>query len=162
MDLLIFSVSSLLQLYTDSVHDHFTDIYGAEMKTKTVQYQGHNISYSYHLWKLKSDSVCANKKQDFTNYSSCTVSAQSLFNDICQHLEMNPKQGWRYTKTKNMYCNASLNYKPVIAQVSFSTGQDNKELEKACSTAILRYMQTNHDKDKNIRDEVCAKAKKSR
>lgn len=162
MDLLILSVSSLLQLYTDSVHDHFSDIYGSDIKTKSVQYQGHRISYSYQLWKIRPKSVCANKKQDYTNYSSCTVSAKSLFNDICQHLERNPEKGWRYVKTKNMYCNASLNYKPVIAQVSFSSGQGNQELEKACSTAILRYMQANNAKNKKIRDEACNKAKAAR
>ena len=162
MDLLILSVSSLLQLYTDSVHDHFSDIYGADMKTKTVQYQGHNISYSYHLWKLKPKSVCANKKQDYTNYSSCTVSAKSLFNAVCQHLERNPEKGWRYVKTKNMYCNASLNYKPIIAQVSFSSDNGDRELEKECSISILTYTQTGKESDRAKRDKVCELAKKSR
>ncbi|WP_100657049.1 hypothetical protein [Alteromonas flava] len=152
-------VSAIFATYIDAVsnkfHDRLTDQFGTEVQAKVVQYNGHSISYSHQLWRIQDKSVCGTIDNDLNQKSRCTQAAKAMFNEMCMYLQSNPQSGWRYTKTKNMYCNAATNYKPVIATVSFDEQSDSKKKQEACSVATLRVMESATAENIKARDIAC-------
>ena len=130
-----------------NVHENISDIYGTELKTEFVQYENMNISFQYQIWKIKSNTVCTSYNQGDTNHSKCTIKAKSFFTEMCKELTKRNNSNWKMKKLKNMYCNASINYQPVIANISNPKGiTEEREREKKCNLLILKTM-GNKNKD---------------
>jgi hypothetical protein len=154
-------VSAFLAAYisaaTTNVHLQVSDIYGTEIKTEFIEYEDMNISFQYQMWKIKSKTVCSSYSQGAPIFSKCTVQAKSLFSKLCKELtKRNLDSNWKIKKTKNMYCNASVNYRPVIATISNPKGQTKqRKKEKQCNLLILKTM---GNKNKDLiaeRDLMC-------
>ncbi|MEO9943916.1 hypothetical protein [Paraglaciecola sp.] len=150
------ALATYLEIISNSLQDSMSQLQGTQVEARRVQHKGHQISYSYQLWKVQNKSVCSNHFNDLNEKSLCSQAAKEMFRDMCFHLQNNKKSGWRYTKTKNMYCNAASNYKPVIATVSFdekTTEQKNKE---KCSIARLRLSQSPTAKNLKLKESACS------
>lgn len=62
-------------------------------------------------------------------------------------------------KLKNLYCAASLEFKPVVAEVGRSTVVDDQELQRRqqCSVLRIQAMSSRDARTIQTRDEVCGK-----
>jgi len=57
----------------------------------------------------------------------------------------------------NMYCNASLNYKPMIAHISAPKPKSEQEQrQKACNLLILKAMQDKSSATQKQKEAACA------
>ncbi|BFM09517.1 hypothetical protein [Halioxenophilus aromaticivorans] len=158
MDPVTYLFSAYLNTVQSNVHRQLTDSIGTEIKAVTIEYQGMTIPFQYQMWRIKDDSVCGSYSQDIQTYSQCTVKARDLFSDLCTHLSENPKNHWRHIKSKNMYCNASITYKPTIASISAGTEQsDLAKARKACNSATVAAMGASDPSLIEERKVACAK-----
>ncbi len=106
------------------------DMLGVELESKHVTYNGQPVTFQYQMWRLRKDSVCAQLKHSLLGYSKCSRAAQALFSETCRHLTNNPRDHWRHQKQKNLYCAASVEFTPVVAEVRRSTAADDQELKR--------------------------------
>ena len=162
MDPVIMLFSSFLTSMTSSIHTQMSDVMGTQIQAQVVEYQNHKIDFQYQLWRIKPESVCISKKNELINeYSSCTNAAKSMFNDTCQHLSQTPKNHWKYTKLKNMYCTAAVSYSPITAIITKPDAAETEILEakQKCSLLTLKARQDPNpgiDKKRNL---ACDKAR---
>ena len=140
-------ISTLLAVYMSAANNHVSDIYGAEIKTEIIEYDGTKVKFQYQLWKIKNKTVCSTYKQDMGEYSKCTVNALALFSSICDELSIDSGSHWKVKKLKNMYCNAATNYEPVIAMIAKpKKANEQQDIKKKCNLLILKTMgNTNKD-----------------
>ena len=104
MDVFELVFASYLEAVSNTVYRNFSDVYGTEIQAQVVEYDGMNISYSYQLWRIQNNSVCGLYDGDLNSKSKCSISAKTMFGEMCTHLQNNRKPGWQYSKLKNMYC----------------------------------------------------------
>ena len=140
-----------------SVTSTHRDMLGVELESKQVNFNGQPVTFQYQLWKLRKPSVCAQLQQNLLEYSKCTRAAQGLFAESCQHLTNNPSDHWKHLKPKNLYCAASVEFKPVVAEVGRSTVVDDQELQRRqqCSVLRIQAMSSRDARAIQMRDEVC-------
>ena len=155
-------ISTLFAVYmstvTNTVHQNVSDTYGTELVSKTITYQSIDVDFQYQIWKIKPKSVCSQYKQEMTSYSKCTVKAKSLFTALCKDLAKHANKNWKVKKLKNMYCNASVSYDPVIANISDPKKKSSQQkIEKECNVLILKTMGNKHKELVAERDLVCRK-----
>jgi hypothetical protein len=131
MDPITAIFTSYLDIVSTSLTDRTSDILGTEMQARIVEHDSIRVPYTYQMWQIRKPSVCESYRDNFSDYSKCTIAAKSLFNDICTYLQDHPGKNWKYRKHKNMYCHAAISYKPTMAAIDW-TGQDT-ELEDARS-----------------------------
>ena len=134
-------VSLLFTAYLDSiqntVHARFTDLHGTEIQAVMIDYQGVKVPYQYQLWRVKDQSVCLPYKSQITQFSKCTLAAKALFGDLCTQLNDKPRNHWRHSKLKNMYCNAAVSFEPTVrGLVWLRRGLRMRRLGGACNLAI--------------------------
>ncbi|NOQ79747.1 MAG: hypothetical protein GQ546_10145 [Gammaproteobacteria bacterium] len=137
---------------------------GAELQFKNVKYSDYQVSFQYQYWRVKDKSVCANYKNNLLDYSKCTVEAKQFFTDTCTYLQSSQSSDKRKIQLKNMYCNAAMNFKPIIASISASN-ENETELSKAkskCNSMILQAMNSKSASDISKRDISCKKYKEMR
>lgn len=163
MDLISVALASYINTVQNTVHQQMNDIYGVEAKTLVLDYADMQVPFTYQLWKVQNQSVCATYAQDAVNYSKCSMAASDMFHQICRELKQkqttNP--AWQYTKYKNMYCNAALAYKPMVAQISFAEpSSELRQAEKACNVAILNAMGSDDEELLNEQKRLCDRYKK--
>lgn len=160
MDPLSTFFAAYISTVTTNVHNNVSDIYGLKIKTEVIEYDGTKVKFQYQLWKIKPKTVCATYKQKMLDYSTCTVKAQKLFSAICDELPTNNKSHWKTKKIKNMYCNAAVNYQPVVAIIAKPIKVDEqRDIEKKCNLLILKTM---NNKNKDLLAEksvVCGQIK---
>lgn len=160
MDPISFVLSTYINAVSVFPADRYSEVLGTEIQATTVEYNGRKIPYAYQRWKIKPDSVCAIYKGDINTYSSCTVDAKAMFTEICGYLQQNPQRHWKYKKNKNMYCSASLSYKPLIAKIEKASQPTEVETaRKECNLAISANMGNSSPKTRNEIDIACAKYK---
>ncbi|MCK9503699.1 MAG: hypothetical protein M0Q95_05900 [Porticoccaceae bacterium] len=141
MDPISFILSTYINTVSSTMTNNVSEIYGTEMQSVATEYHGHQVTYSYQMWKIKPESVCRNQKSDINQYSKCTIEAKSLFDELCDYLQTNPGSGWRFQKNKNMYCTAAISYQPVIASIQKADQPTPIEIaRKECNTVIAENM----------------------
>lgn len=157
---LVFS-ANLFEGISDYIHGEVKTIRNADLTHKNVKYSGYQVTYQYQFWKIKHPSVCANYKENLSDYSKCTIAAKKLFTDTCSVLQNEQNISGIRKQQKIMYCSSSVNFKPVIASISTSNEQES-ELSIArgkCNSMILQAMNTKNSSDVAKRDRACAKYK---
>lgn len=87
-------ISYLFSAYLNLVQQQVTDIYGTELKTLVVPYEGEQVPFSFQLWQIKQQSVCRPYEQDVRRFSQCTVKAQALFGKLCDDLTRQDDSSW--------------------------------------------------------------------
>ncbi|HAQ71760.1 MAG TPA: hypothetical protein DCR48_12360, partial [Flavobacteriales bacterium] len=83
--------------------------------------------YQYQLWRVRNKSVCQSYKSQITQFSKCTLAAKALFRDICAQLSDKPSNHWRYSKLKNMYCNAAVSFEATVARIRVAGERSEEE-----------------------------------
>ncbi|MGI2002268.1 hypothetical protein [Shewanella frigidimarina] len=155
-------LSQLFAAYLESVSNNvskvYSDTHNTTVTTKALQYEDTEIRFQHQLWRIRNDSVCANLIQDSTQYSKCTQLAKNMFNEVCIKLSSNEKLSTKGRSISNMYCNASINYKPIVAQISQPKAKTAQQLaDKLCNQLILESMQDNSEVIKKQKEAACAK-----
>ena len=158
MDPVSYLFSAYMIAVRNEIHQSTTEIIGTELKAVVVEYEGTEIPFQYQLWRIKSDSVCSNTSGNILKHSECTQKASRMFDDMCTSLGRTPNQDWRYVKTKNMYCNAASEFKPVIAKLNASGEQSNlSKARSECNAATVAAMGSNDPQLKSKRVQACKK-----
>tara|TARA_R110002124_G_scaffold189971_4_gene357296 strand:- start:5972 stop:6454 length:483 start_codon:yes stop_codon:yes gene_type:complete len=138
--------SQLFAAYLHTVSNSIAEVYVDSMNTtvtsQSLVYNDTNIRFQHQLWKIKPNSVCSDLEQQATQFSKCTQQAKAMFTEFCTQLSSMENLNQRGRSLSNMYCNASLNYKPMVAYISEPEHKTEQELkEKECNLMILKAMQ---------------------
>lgn len=150
-------VSYLFSAYLNLVQQQVSDIYGTELKTLVVQYEGEQVPYSFQLWRIQPQSVCRPYEQDVRRFSQCTVKASALFHRLCDDLNRQDDSSLQQPKFRAMYCQAAVSYRPMIAEIGEARQNPAQLAERACNQAILAAMDSEDDALLAQRDKACAK-----
>jgi|TARA_R110000851_G_scaffold98223_3_gene212728 iron uptake system EfeUOB component EfeO/EfeM len=155
-------LSQLFAAYLHTVSNSISEVYVDSMNTtvtsQSLVYNDTNIRFQHQLWKIKPNSVCSDLEQQATQFSKCTQQAKAMFTELCNQLSSMENLSQKGRSLSNMYCNASLTYKPMIAYISEPKQKTEQELkEKECNLMILKAMQDNSDAVRKQKDEACGK-----
>ncbi|TVL10540.1 hypothetical protein AYI82_05835 [Shewanella algae] len=162
MDPLSQLFAAYLEMVSNNITSAYVDAANTTVTTQTLTYQGTDIRFQHFLWQVKQESVCADLKQQATSYSKCTLQAKAMFTDLCNQLSSMKNLNSKGRSLSRMYCNASLNYKPMIATISTPARKTEQQLkEQECNLLILKAMQDSSPEVANRRDKACAKANKA-
>lgn len=140
--------SQLFAAYLNTVSNSIAEVYVDSMNTtvtsQSLVYNDTNIRFQHQLWKIKPNSVCSDLEQQATQFSKCTQQAKTMFTELCSQLSSMENLNQQGRSLSNMYCNASLNFKPIVAYISEPMKKTEQELkEKECNLMILKAMQDN-------------------
>ena len=156
MDPVSFVFAAYMDAVQNTVHAQVADTLGTEVKAMMIDYQGVEVPFQYQIWRVKDQSVCSSYESDLVHYSKCTVTAKKLFTALCTQLSQKPSVHWRYTKAKNMYCNAAVSYKPTIARIGAAEERtEDEEARAACNLAIVAALGSRDPVVIAERDRVC-------
>jgi iron uptake system EfeUOB component EfeO/EfeM len=152
--------SQLFAAYLYTVSNSIAEVYVDSMNTtvtsQSLVYNDTNIRFQHQLWKIKPNSVCSDLEQQATQFSKCTQQAKAMFTELCIQLSSMKNLNQRGRSLSNMYCNASLNYKPMVAYISEPKPKTEQELkEQDCNLMILKTMQDNSSETLRQKDKVC-------
>jgi iron uptake system EfeUOB component EfeO/EfeM len=152
--------SQLFAAYLYTVSNSIAEVYVDSMNTtvtsQSLVYNDTNIRFQHQLWKIKPNSVCSDLEQQATQFSKCTQQAKAMFTELCTQLSSMKNLNQRGRSLSNMYCNASLNYKPMVAYISEPKPKTEQELkEQDCNLMILKTMQDNSSETLRQKDKVC-------
>lgn len=158
MDAVSMLFSAYLNVVANAVHTGATDVMGTEIQAVTLRYDGMDVPFQYQLWQVRQQSVCGNYKGDIGRYSSCTLKAKEMFSELCAQLPAKQSEDWRYTKTRNMYCNAAMTYQPTIAGVTAATPvSEEEERRSACNLATAAALGSSDRKLIAEREQACGR-----
>ncbi|RPA50733.1 hypothetical protein EGC79_11670 [Shewanella vesiculosa] len=152
--------SQLFAAYLHTVSNSIAEVYVDSMNTtvtsQSLVYNDTNIRFQHQLWKIKPNSVCSNFEQQATQLSKCTQQAKAMFTELCNQLSSMENLSQKGRSLSNMYCNASLSYKPMVAYISEPKQKTEQELkEKECNFMILKAMQDNSSETLKQKDTAC-------
>ncbi|BCV40133.1 MULTISPECIES: hypothetical protein [Shewanella] len=160
MDPLSQLFAAYLEMVSNNITNAYIDAANTTVTAQTLTYKGTDIRFQHFLWQVKQESVCADLKQQATSYSKCTLQAKAMFTDLCNQLSGMKNLNSKGRSLSRMYCNASLNYKPMIAMISAPARKTEQQLkDKECNQLILKAMQDSSPELAKHRDKVCAEAK---
>jgi iron uptake system EfeUOB component EfeO/EfeM len=152
--------SQLFAAYLHTVSNSITEVYVDSMNTtvtsQSLVYNDTNIRFQHQLWRIKPNSVCSDLEQQATQFSKCTQQAKAMFTELCTQLSSMENLNQKGRSLSNMYCNASLTYKPMVAYISEPKQKTEQELkEKECNLMILKVMQDNSSETSKQKDIAC-------
>ncbi len=153
-------VSLVFAAYLDTVQstvtNHLEETRNVQITPVVIEYEGATVSYQHQLWRVRPQSVCANYRQDISQFSPCTVKAARLFEDLCSELRQVQSDDLRRAKVQNMYCNAAVSHKPTVAKVSSARAlTDLEENRQACNAATVAAMGNSDPRLARERDKTC-------
>lgn len=156
MDAIATAFASYLTLVSTAVSEQLVDVHGLDLKAVVVTHEGVKVPYAYQLWRIKPQSVCESYRENIGEYSRCTVAAKSLFNAVCQRMQLQRDSGLNSRKLKNMYCAASVSYRPTIASISAAAEQTPLEkAREACNLAIAEAYGASDPVVRKKKDKAC-------
>jgi iron uptake system EfeUOB component EfeO/EfeM len=152
--------SQLFAAYLHTVSNSIAEVYVDSMNTtvtsQSLVYNDTNIRFQHQLWKIKPNSVCSDLEQQATQFSKCTQQAKVMFTELCTQLSSMENLNPRGRSLSNMYCNASLTYKPMVAYISQPKKKNEQELkEKECNLMILKVMQDKSPETFEQKEKAC-------
>ena len=155
-------LSQLFSVYLESVSNNVSKIYSDNLNTtittKVLRYENTEIRFQHQLWRIRNDSVCANLIHDSTHYSKCTQLAKTMFNEVCVSLSSNENLSSKGRSISNMYCNATMTYKPMVAQISQPKVKTAQQFEdQLCNQLILEAMQNDNEDIQKQKEAACSK-----
>ncbi|MBL4832200.1 MAG: hypothetical protein JKY55_20270, partial [Aliivibrio sp.] len=156
MDPLSQLFAAYLQAASNNIADHYLDSMNTTVTTKSLIYHDTTIHFQHQMWKLRANSVCSDLEQDATQFSLCTQQAKAMFTELCNQLSSKDNLNQKGRKLSNMYCNASLSYKPMIAYISEPEKKTEQELkQKECNLLILKAMQDKNPEIAERKEKAC-------
>ncbi|QYJ90850.1 hypothetical protein [Shewanella halotolerans] len=156
-------ISQLFAAYLEMVSSNIVASYEDAANTRLVSqrlvYEDTAIGFQHQLWRIRDQSVCADIKQDVTQYAYCTRKAKRMFTSLCQQLSRRDDLNPHGRRLSTMYCNASLSYKPMIAHIGEpSLRSEQQRAQKRCNELILKAMQDKSPEVQQQKAAACAKA----
>ena len=149
------ALSAYLVTLGESIQDD-NQLRMALTKTSLVlNYQETHIPYSHRQWRVLDQSVCDVHDRNSTSYSDCTLKAKSLFNQICSALSNQVTNYWHHQKYKEMYCNAAVNFQPMVATISYGGSTQITSEEKKCNQLILKALVNKDTQSIDEREQAC-------
>lgn len=156
MDPVSLVFSAYLNTVQSTVSNHFNETSNLEITPIVIEYEGVPVSYQHQLWRVRSESVCANSQQSIGQFSQCTVKASRLFNALCSELKQSGSDDWRHVKIQNMYCNAAVSFKPTVAKIGSAQALSGwEEARQACNAATVAAMGNSDPRITRERDQAC-------
>ena len=156
MDPLSMAFGAYINYVSVSVHEEITDLIGTEVTAVSIQHKGLVVPFHHQLWRVRDQSVCYTYTNNIQDFSKCTIAAKQLFADLCFELQQKPELGWRYKKTKNMYCYAAASFKPTIASIAEGTVESEVQLaRKKCNVATAIALGSNDVSLHKNKNEAC-------
>ncbi|HPY41226.1 MAG TPA: hypothetical protein PLM98_11965 [Thiolinea sp.] len=154
-----------LKAITAPIQQDLLDIMGTELQSVDTNFNGQRITFQYQVWQVKKQSVCNHVQQDTLQFSECTQAAKQLFQAMCTELQQE-KQNYhpRTEQLQRMYCQATVEFKPTIAQISRSQPSGNNKVEvlrTACNDMIFKAKISENANDEKARDQACRAYKKA-
>jgi hypothetical protein len=155
-------LSQLFAAYLYTVSNSIAEVYVDSMNTtvtsQSLVYNDTTIRFQHQLWKIKPNSVCSDIEQQATQFSKCTQQAKAMFTELCTQLSSMENLNQKGRSLSNMYCNASLTYKPMVAYISEPKPKTEQELkEKECNLMILMAMQDSSEEVLQKKEVACSK-----
>ncbi|MBB1320184.1 hypothetical protein [Shewanella sp. SR43-8] len=148
--------AAYLHTVSNSIAEVYVDSMNTTVTSQSLVYNDTNIRFQHQLWKIKPNSVCSDLEQQATQFSKCTQQAKAMFTELCTQLSSMENLNQRGRSLSNMYCNASLTYKPMVAYISEPKQKSEQELkEKECNLMILKVMQNNSDEIIKQKNKTC-------
>ncbi|MCF7993380.1 MAG: hypothetical protein K9L32_08330 [Chromatiaceae bacterium] len=135
MDPLSALFAGFLQSAGDAVAQRAFDGMNTEIETVVTEYHGERIQFQHQLWRIKPETICADKRQQVAAFSRCTQAAQALFQEACTQLTANPRRDPAYRSLRSMYCNAGERFQPTEASIQWSNGGPPTAESEACRLA---------------------------
>ena len=156
MDPVSYLFSAYLNTVQTNVQEYFNESMNLQVTPVEIVYEGVPVAFQHHTWKIRDRSVCSNVSDDLQAFSDCTVKAKELFGALCTELSKGPLKSPKHGRLKNMYCNASIAFKPTIARVG--AAQEKTELELArqeCNAATVAAMGSREPKVLRTKKKLC-------
>ena len=156
-------ISQLFAAYLEMVSSNIVASYEDAANTRVVSqrlvYEDTPIGFQHQLWRIRDNSVCADIKQDVTQYAYCTRKAKHMFASLCQQLSGRDDLNQHGRRLSTMYCNAALSFKPMIAHIGEpSSRSEQQRAQKRCNELILKAMQDKRPEVQQQKAAACAKA----
>ncbi|UJS23712.1 hypothetical protein [Thiothrix winogradskyi] len=140
-------------------------IMGTDLQSVDTTFNGQRITFQYQVWKIQKPSVCSHAQQNAMQFSECTQAAKQLFQSMCGELQQEKQHVHpRNQQLQRMYCQAAVDFKPTVAQISRSEPQGDDKLQtlrKNCNDLIFKAKISEDVKDEKARDQVCQAYKKA-
>ncbi len=140
-------------------------IMGTDLQSVDTNFNGQRITFQYQAWQLKKPSVCSHAQQNAMQFSECTQAAKQLFQSMCDQLQQEKQNAHpRTQKLQRMYCQAAVDFKPTVAQISRSEPKGDDKLQalrQNCNDLIFKAKISENAKDEKARDQVCQAYKKA-
>ena len=156
MDPISWFFVSYAELVQDITKTRLLDIMGTDVTSISVTHEGVEIPYSFQLWRIQENTVCSKYKQNAGQYSKCTVSASSLFQNVCTGLQQQKSSDTKQRRMKNMYCNAAINYQPTIANVQWTEERSEEDVaRRECNTATAIALGSTDPNEIEKREAAC-------
>jgi iron uptake system EfeUOB component EfeO/EfeM len=148
--------ATYVQAVSNNIADHYMDSVNATVTTQSLVYNETTIRFQHQLWKIKPKSVCSDLEQQATQFSQCTQLAKTMFTELCTQLSSKGNLNQKGRKLSNMYCNASLSYKPIIAYINEPEQKTEQELKlQECNLMILKAMQDKNPEIAERKEKAC-------
>ncbi|WP_298607221.1 hypothetical protein [uncultured Thiothrix sp.] len=155
------AVDQSLKTITAPIQQDLLDIMGTELQSIDTQFNEQHITFQYQVWKIKHQSVCIQAQLNAMQFSECTQAAKALFQTMCNEL---PNTHPRNQQLKRMYCQAAIDFKPTIAQISRSQADNTDKVQRlrtSCNDLIFKAKISESASDERARDQACQKYKKA-
>lgn len=153
------AVDQSLKAITAPIQQDLLDIMGTERQSVDTNINGQRITFQYQVWKINQPSVCSQAQQNVMQFSECTQAAKIFFQSMCEQLQQEKQNRHpRTAQLQRMYCQAAIDFKPTVAQISRSQTESNDELKtlrKNCNDLIFKAKISEDIKDEKARDKAC-------
>ncbi|MFD2166203.1 hypothetical protein ACFSJY_07960 [Thalassotalea euphylliae] len=147
------ALTAYLAALGESIQDESQQRLALTETSLVIQYHDIDIPFSHSQWRVLDHTVCFNHDRNTPEYSECTVQAKSLFTQICSALSNQSSRYWHHQKYKEMYCDAAVNFQPMVATISYGSSTLLSDEEKKCNQAILKSL-TNPEDEQVFRDKL--------
>ncbi|WP_419532927.1 hypothetical protein [Endozoicomonas sp.] len=166
MDILSTSLATLITSMSGNMTDSYVENVNSQLTPVVIEHQGHDIYFKHHLWKIRSNSVCQNKRHKITEFSQCTIAAKSAFNEVCKVSSGKNFSNHKAKSMVRMYCQAASTFQPTIASIqsgSLNDGSTNtqlRQLKQQCSMLTLESQESYDPTIESKRAKVCSEYKR--
>ena len=154
-------ISMLFSVYLDSIvnvtHRQLQRSLGTELQAEQIEYGGTVVDFQHQLWQVRHPTVCASQRGNLQAFSECTVAAQSLFTELCQSLTQRRNLDAYASRTRTMYCNAAVAFRPTLASISAAGESDAlADARRRCNTATAAALGSSDPRRIAEREKACS------
>ncbi|NMP31214.1 hypothetical protein HII17_06545 [Thalassotalea sp. M1531] len=149
------ALSAYLTALGESIQDENQQRLALNETALNIEFHGAQILFSHQQWHILDNTVCYQHDRNSPAYSDCTIQAKSLFNQICSALSNRATSYWHHQKYKEMYCDAAVNFQPMVATISYGESTQMSAQEKKCNQLILKALVNKDEASIKEKNEAC-------